>query len=251
MWEEVCEMSCGGGMWTSSGLGRSVSFKVLVGALILTSLSHFSLCLSRKACVEARADEGCRWPGRMGAAETEAKTWGQSLGPAHWRSGQSCLRCSHFSDHILPGTVIPWVIYLGSERNKHLQKTHSILDIVLSVEHTLFHLHTKQCRRKGCLLLKRHRAIKVLDRGTQDMLSQNFKPGKSLGGTCLPGFFSKSIPKNWWAGGDGGSVAKVTWNPLRLSFHVSSLGNGQPDSSPDAGPAHRNVVPWSPNPHTS
>lgn len=120
------------------------------------------------------------------------------------------MRRSHFSDHALPSTVIPWVIDLGSERNKHLQKTHSISDIVLSVEHTLFHLRIKKCRRKGCLLLKRHRATKVLDRGTQDMLSQNFKPGKSLGGTCLAGFFSKSIPKNWWAGGDGGSVATVT-----------------------------------------
>ena len=49
------------------------------------------------------------------------------------------MRRSHFSDHALPSTVIPWVIDLGSERNKHLQKTHSISDIVLSVEHTLFH----------------------------------------------------------------------------------------------------------------
>ena len=54
-------------MGTSSGLGGFVSSKVLVGRLILSSFSHFSLCLSRKACVEARADEGCRWPGRMGA----------------------------------------------------------------------------------------------------------------------------------------------------------------------------------------
>ena len=116
------------------------------------------------------------------------------------------MRRSHFSDHALPSTVIPWVIDLGSERNKHLQKTHSILDIVLSVEHTLFHLRIKKCLRKGCLLSKRHRATKVLDRGTRHVepkLQTRKEPRRNL--PCW--LFLKEYPKElvgwrrWWLSG--------------------------------------------------